>query len=683
MYLKFGAHPFVTGIYLSYFLCLGVTFSYLGLPTNAFDAWVTDKIFCKVFEPNLQNEKPLKNKEIMVLSDYSSDPGDLFWSKFPFNPLPNPLKPNTPIKAQILEDYYNNNKSLLNESQRMFTENTIHDLKHGADSLVDFSLITDLTESNGKGMFKPEIGKYFTDQMVSFIKKKFISGPFIEKPFPNLRVNSLFAVEQKDKYRPILNLSAPVGNSFNEAIPDSRMTRVIMSSPIEVACKIFSLGPGSILSKIDHSSAYKLIPTNFDHLFLQGFYWLDRYFVETSQIFGARSSVPNYDRFHKSFSDLVAATTNIDPYFLARQLDDQIVITPTMDLNEKFVNEYTTLAGLINLPLAPTDVPDKAFCFKQQGVILGVHFDTISMTWAYPQEKVDRHMNIIATALSSHKISLKLMQKILGIVNTITLLCPSLKFLKAPLILDLQRALFHDPIVISRSTNTTLNQYLFIFESLKQRFPIPARKCDPPPKCVTFVTDAAGALKCQSESFPVGIGAVGYVSGSNESLQYVAQCLWPNDFINNMRDDKGKSFGNKTTLLEAIGLLIPIYHNFGKIKNKHVVLFVDNIATVWAYENGRSRKDPYTSVIISALNHIAVSAPCKLYVKHLPRVSTYQALLADILSRQNDKGLYLFNEFKDNIQTSWPPSLQQWFSSPNLDWFLGKKLLVDCLEFHY
>ena len=130
--------------------------------------------------------------------------------------------------------------------------------------------------------------------------------------------------------------------------------------------------------------------------------------------------------------------------------------------------------------------------------------------------------------------------------------------------------------------------------------------------------------------------------------------------------------------MEAIGLLLPLFHNFKALSHKHVLLLVDNLATVWAYENGRSRTDPYTSVIISALNHIAVSIPCKLYVQHVPRVSTYHALLADILSRHDDKSLFLVEEFRDQLQTHWPKTLTAWFQSPSLDWCLGPKILSEC-----
>ena len=80
-----------------------------------------------------------------------------------------------------------------------------------------------------------------------------------------------------------------------------------------------------------------MIPTKIDHLFLQGFMWLDHYFIETSQIFGARSAVPNYDGFSKDFNLIIEILSKIDPYFLERQLDDNIIVTPFLEENKRFV----------------------------------------------------------------------------------------------------------------------------------------------------------------------------------------------------------------------------------------------------------------------------------------------------------------------------------------------------------
>ena len=50
-----------------------------------------------------------------------------------------------------------------------------------------------------------EVGRFFTDQLVTMIKKGFVASLFKpdQIPIPNLRINCLFAVNQSDKYCPI------------------------------------------------------------------------------------------------------------------------------------------------------------------------------------------------------------------------------------------------------------------------------------------------------------------------------------------------------------------------------------------------------------------------------------------------------------------------------------------------
>ncbi len=45
----------------------------------------------------------------------------------------------------------------------------------------------------------------------------------------------MFAVYQVDKYRPILKLSKPEGNFYNEAIIPHKVCKVSMSTPRQVA----------------------------------------------------------------------------------------------------------------------------------------------------------------------------------------------------------------------------------------------------------------------------------------------------------------------------------------------------------------------------------------------------------------------------------------------------------------
>ena len=69
-----------------------------------------------------------------------------------------------------------------------------------------------------------------TDTVAHWDKSKMVAGPFKNPPLENFRVNPLMAVKQKSKVRPILNLSAPKGFSFNDNVDENHIRKLEMSS---------------------------------------------------------------------------------------------------------------------------------------------------------------------------------------------------------------------------------------------------------------------------------------------------------------------------------------------------------------------------------------------------------------------------------------------------------------------
>ena len=62
--------------------------------------------------------------------------------------------------------------------------------------------------------------------------KKFVLGPYSNPPLDDFRANSMFAVIQNDKVRPIVNMSSPPGKSFNDAVV--LLPKIEMSSSKQV-----------------------------------------------------------------------------------------------------------------------------------------------------------------------------------------------------------------------------------------------------------------------------------------------------------------------------------------------------------------------------------------------------------------------------------------------------------------
>ena len=108
----------------------------------------------------------------------------------------------------------------------------------------------------------------------------------------------MFGVSQIDKVRPIVNLSYPPKASYNDAIGKNVLPKITMDSAKKISHQIYRKGVGCKISKLDHSAAYKIIPTKPSQWRLQGFTWLGKYYVDKQLVFGSKSAVPNYDSFH-------------------------------------------------------------------------------------------------------------------------------------------------------------------------------------------------------------------------------------------------------------------------------------------------------------------------------------------------------------------------------------------------
>ena len=70
----------------------------------------------------------------------------------------------------------------------------------------------------------------------------------------------MMAAVQKTKVRPIMNLAAPKGNSFNEAVNPFAIRKLTMSSAKLFADSLRKAGRGAVFAKSDIRDAYKLIP---------------------------------------------------------------------------------------------------------------------------------------------------------------------------------------------------------------------------------------------------------------------------------------------------------------------------------------------------------------------------------------------------------------------------------------
>jgi hypothetical protein len=291
-------------------------------------------------------KKPAKLVKVMKLNDYRRPPPSFFWDTFPVNSLP--AKPACTVNVTQMEKILEETKHDLKECAYQRVKSCLENLKKGAP-LAQKGPLPSCFIKNSDSAFVH--GEKVTETIATWIEKGFVSGPFDAPPLKNFRVNPLSAIDQGTKIRPVLDVSAPKGASLNDNMNEFCIEKVFMSSARKFSFSLYECGRGAIMSKFDFVDAFKIIPAKLEDLKFQGFFWLNKYFIENRQIFGAKTSVPNFDIFANSIKSFVNADLKIPERFFHRTLDDIPLVAPRHNnWCLRFSENLIDLCANLNIP---------------------------------------------------------------------------------------------------------------------------------------------------------------------------------------------------------------------------------------------------------------------------------------------------------------------------------------------
>ena len=107
-----------------------------------------------------------------------------------------------------------------------------------------------------KALMNDEHGKFLTDTIATWIRKGFVAGPFRVPPKPGFRANPLAVVVRNGKIRPILNMSGPIGKSFNNNVDVGKLERLHMGTAKKFSFTLYVSGVDAKFSKFDICDAY-------------------------------------------------------------------------------------------------------------------------------------------------------------------------------------------------------------------------------------------------------------------------------------------------------------------------------------------------------------------------------------------------------------------------------------------
>jgi hypothetical protein len=150
---------------------------------------------------------------------------------------------------------------------------------------------------------------------------------------------------------------------------------------------------------------------------------------------------------------------------------------------------------------------------------------------------------------------------------------------------------------------------------------------------------------------------------------------WPKHFISESTDGKKCKYGEKSSTLEMIAIVLPFLLIPEQLFNQQIVLKTDNMACVFGHQNRLLKGDESASIFVRAVHLICAYLGSILHVEHIPRCSDWGSEVADNLSREETTGF-----LESRMLTRWkslkiPKELENWLQAPTEDWDLPFKLL--------
>jgi hypothetical protein len=204
--------------------------------------------------------------------------------------------------------------------------------------------------------------------------------------------------------------------------------------------------------------------------------------------------------------------------------------------------------------------------------------------------------------------------------------------------------------------------------------PIAKEMENPVPDALKFVSDAAGGTGNETWA---GVASIGEIH--EKSFWYLGRGVWP-PAVYSYKDEKGAALAQKMTTLELVGLFLPFLTVPEVVKGRNVVLGMDNLGVVFAWDNGYSKGDLLASSLVRALGIVAAYLECRVHVQHVPRMSTLSSVMADSLTRASSATAEVWAAMVGTRIEGPPDSLWNWLSDPSLDWELGLSLVENIKE---
>lgn len=459
-----------------------------------------------------------------------------------------------------------------------------------------------------------------------------MAGPLID-PVPNGVLISPMGIipkpHQPGKWRLIINLSAPQGASVNDMIPPE------LCSPRyprldEVAAIIMSLGPGTLLAKLDLESAYRLVPIHPRDRSLLAVKWEGGVYMDGSLPFGLRSAP-------KIFSAVADALLWImfkrGVECGVHYLDDFLVAGPPGSPRcASSLGAALETCEILGVPVAAhkTVLPATTLTF------LGIEIDTVAGQLLLPQEKLLRLKATISSWKGRKKCTKQELLSLIGqLHHAASVVKPGRSFLRRMINLSMVVSQLHYTLRLNGAFRADLEWWDLFLEEWNGISLVQALGKSKPDHVVQ--SDASGSWGC----------------GARWSTHWF-QTQWPPEWL-----------PTPIAVKELLAVVLAAAAWGSSWQGAHILFECDNMAVVFDLGSGTSKQN-HIMHLLRALHFIAAHHQFSYQASHIRGSSN---IIADSLSRETVSMTFLLSFQADAEPSPFPWDLMQLLLNREVCWW--------------
>ncbi|GAU91562.1 hypothetical protein RvY_03790 [Ramazzottius varieornatus] len=307
----------------------------------------------------------------------------------------------TPLKPGIFGHY------LSLHPDPLFANSVMDILFHGADIVYWGPRTARVTPNSLSAKIHKKILRTSVDSEVESLHT---CGPFDLPPFDNFICSPLFAVPKKnsEKFRVMLNLSAPVGSSINDFI-DKDCYSMHYSRIDDAVCYTFTLGKGALMAKLDIKSAFRLIPVRPIDRPLLGYKVDEKFYFDTVLPFGLRSSPFLFCLISEAVLWILKYFNN-HKYALCYMGDFLLCGFPYSNQCQVSIDSLISLCAELGVPLAMEKTEGSATVMT----FLGIQLDSVSRTLSHPSDTLSNLSQLLLSWKDKTSCSRQELQSLTG-----------------------------------------------------------------------------------------------------------------------------------------------------------------------------------------------------------------------------------------------------------------------------